>query len=1265
VTARRSAATAEEALQAAVAAAIASSKAETADLETASSNALAGLQRLARLGASARSAAGDGVGNPFAPLAAEAADGLASHIARQREVLGTFNIALFGRTGAGKSSLLSALAELDGSLVSPGESDWTTEVNPVPWQGCLLYDTPGINGWGRSRSRSDLERTARHAVEVADVVLLCFDSQSQQAMEFKKVSAWVKEYGKPVIAVLNNRNLLWRDPEDCPEASRPGLSRSMQEHAANIRDELAGIGLADTPIVGLQAQRALDARAAQPYAGPDPVNHAARRAERGTEWLYRWSNLACLEQLLAEMITAGGSQLRLRVLREGVRAVLTGASSDIAAAAAEVSPSLEVLETTIESALSVLGYPEEDHRQHLRRDAQEKDPLTRLEDLRGTPFAASATGRLETHVGHLAASHLGRLRSSSAKRAAACVRAAFDQRTTMSADEFAEAVFDKKAIASAVEEVWSAAGAFLAQELGIALDEAQSDLSASAEQTRIKGSTGTGTRSFATALRASGIATGGVGAVLGVLAAANFWNPVGWVAAAALVSTALVSTVLRWLSTKARKKAERQRLAARSEALATTRLAVDDAYRGIEERLILELAQEAWRQHADPLRSLLGEATRLRKALHSADSTATELARLAEAIRNSPIAGQVVADAAQSVVMRSGSGRDAHAVFLGEDWLDQGVPPARAAHHGASLRLLEQREEDARRLGSALAALWTSPEAKAVDAWLRALEREIEPSGAVPRIAARARETSQRPPAIVLLGDYSAGKSSLLKRLIIETNSPLPEELAVGGAPTTGTALRYPWLHLELLDTPGLQSSRALDTETALNALSGAALVVVVVQVNLMVGDIAQIESALAGTETQPPLASRALFLINRCDEFGADPAHDPEEFLRRRKRKEDELHELLASRGFTTPVLLHTLAADPYGLVGNRRELSRDDYNESFRSWDGVLPLVSALTSTDVNLPAMQMHGALVEAHAGLLRLRQHALNRLDTIHHDRGATAAVHQEVTSAIESGKVLGRSLEQRADLVVRAHAERAAAEALAASPGDLERAASSAARWWLDPAVTADVATYWTEAEREIERWMRRTASSVRRSSPAVADALKALKPTAKAPKWQRRRAGRRLAAATKQSSAAAKALGHRDVVYKIGKAVGHKWKPWGAVKGAAKVTRVGAALGVVAVGFDIYSWVEDVRTETDQERHRAELADFVEASMQEVLAKVTRGKSPEGPVRFLDAVTADYSDAADDLSSTLSNLDAQASKVQDELTVVNHHFDSIPSAQEG
>ena len=367
--------------------------------------------------------------NAFAVLIAGAASELQQRIAASREVVSTFNIVFFGRTGAGKSTLMSALGGLDGGRVSHGESDWTTEIEAIPWNGCLLYDTPGTGGWGRTQSRASLEAEARRAVELADVVVLCFDDQGQQQPEFALVAEWVQAYGKPAIAVFNHRNDRWRHPanERDPE-SRRALSDTVRQHVDNINGELARIGLRGAPVVAMHSHRALMARARQPYVGPSAKTVQGNLDRYGATYLDTWSNLRVLEDLIANCLVVGGTDLRLAALREGARTALLEWSAAMQTFADVARERAEVSERSVEQMLEVLGYPDKKARKRRLRGGAEPDLLTALERRRGMPFDAPVTGRLAAHGRHLLRSHLGPARKKSLRRAEDAVIDAFESK---------------------------------------------------------------------------------------------------------------------------------------------------------------------------------------------------------------------------------------------------------------------------------------------------------------------------------------------------------------------------------------------------------------------------------------------------------------------------------------------------------------------------------------------------------------------------------------------------------------------------------------------------------------------------------------------------------------------------------------------------------------------------------------------------------------------------------------------------------------------
>jgi predicted GTPase len=1247
----------------AVRAAVREGKAEIARLTHQVDDALGQIENLVAADPVTDLGAPGAVAAAFADVAKTSRRQIDELLTRQRNVLGSFNIALFGRTGAGKSTLLSALAELDGSRVSQGESDWTLDVEPVDWHGCRLYDTPGINGWGRVRPRAELESAARRAVEVADVVLLCFDSQSQQAAEFKKVANWVQEYGKPVIAVLNNRNLMWRHPARVAAApSRQNLSKPVREHASNIRDELSAIGLAGTPVVAIAAQRALDARAAQPYAGPDARNHADRRLTFGIDYLDRWSNLPALEDLLAATVSTGGSQLRLRVLREGLRTNLRDCGESVGQVLESATTSVQAVERGIEAALTVLGYPERGGRDLLRTGLDDVDVLTQLEDLRGAAFKSPSTGRLETHVAHLAASRLDPLRTESLRKAGKCVRNAFTERRSVSNEDFRKEVFDDDKIRSVTDYVWQRAGAFLQQELALTWEEASDDLTVDSRPASLGGRAGRTSKFAGDALRLSGVVTGAVTTVLGAVAVTQFWNPAGWVATLLLVGGGLLSGILGWLGKKTSQKAENQRLGARNEALGQVRLAVEDAYRDAEDVIRSEVCRLAWRLHSERLTALLREASDLQRGVHAASDWHAALDRLGREIPVSPAPLEVLDGAVRLVLQARGSLNHPEQVWLGEDWLDDSTPllePAAEATHA----LLEMRQQDTTRLLTLLPRTWEAPDGVEVRTWLDRLAAAGQRLPPATDLHTVAQKHLTKPPAVVFLGDYSSGKSSLIKRLLVDNDQPPPPTLKVRADPTTTAVEAHVWRHLQLLDTPGLQSGRDGHDNAGEKVVRSAALVIVVLHVNLMMGDATILTRLLAGTEGSLAALPRTLFVINRCDEFGVDPLGDPEEFRRRRGRKEVELRALLAAAGLGPVPVVHTISGDPFGLVGDRSVVTRADYNDLCRYWDGMAALEAALAATSAVNQHMQEREALATAHNGLLLIRQDLAGHSHQARSDRTAAQGVLTELKNAIDSGMLLASALEHRAQTLVRAHAERAMADVLSASHDQLEQAAQAAASWWRNPVFAADAVSYWTRAQRDLEQWTTSAGSAVRRSMPPGSQPpLQSVRAQRKAPKSKRRGAGRRAATAARTGSGASKILGYRDVVYGIGKAFGHNFKPWGAVKGAARLSRVGAVLGAVSVAFDVYGWVRDANTNEGSEQHREDLASFIEETIEQVTSKLTRALNPDGPLTVLDASLNDCRSAAAEITNELRQHGSELSDLARQLDLVHDLLHAVPEA---
>lgn len=109
-----------------------------------------------------------------------------------------FQICLFGRTMAGKSTLMEILTEGDGSSIGNGAQRKTTDVRSYPWNRLSVLDVPGVAAFGGK----DDDEVALKAAAQSDMVLFLITDDAPQPAEGEHL-AGVQAMGLPVVGVCN------------------------------------------------------------------------------------------------------------------------------------------------------------------------------------------------------------------------------------------------------------------------------------------------------------------------------------------------------------------------------------------------------------------------------------------------------------------------------------------------------------------------------------------------------------------------------------------------------------------------------------------------------------------------------------------------------------------------------------------------------------------------------------------------------------------------------------------------------------------------------------------------------------------------------------------------------------------------------------------------------------------------------------------------------------------------------------------------------
>ena len=139
-------------------------------------------------------------------------------------------------------------------------------------------------------------------------------------------------------------------------------------------------------------------------------------------------------------------------------------------------------------------------------------------------------------------------------------------------------------------------------------------------------------------------------------------------------------------------------------------------------------------------------------------------------------------------------------------------------------------------------------------------------------------EEADRPIKLVFAGQYSAGKSSIVKML---TGN---EDIAIGAAITTQNTNSYMWNGIEVVDTPGIHTQLRPDHDAiSYDAITSADMLVFVITNELFDDHIAKHFRNLAIDKDK---AGEMLLVVNKMERTSLGNVQEQQEIIREDLRK-------------------------------------------------------------------------------------------------------------------------------------------------------------------------------------------------------------------------------------------------------------------------------------------------------------------------------------------------------------------------------------------
>ncbi|MBT0566086.1 GTPase domain-containing protein [Williamsia sp. CHRR-6] len=196
-------------------------------------------------------------------------------------------------------------------------------------------------------------------------------------------------------------------------------------------------------------------------------------------------------------------------------------------------------------------------------------------------------------------------------------------------------------------------------------------------------------------------------------------------------------------------------------------------------------------------------------------------------------------------------------------------------------------------------------------------------------------------PVITVFGSYDTGKSSLIRRLLVDSGVQVPEWLTISARHETFEVREIELGGCLLRDTPGLAVGAddvrgESNSQAAQSAIELTDVAIVTVTPQLATGEFEVVRDQIGGRWP----AAALWFAISRFDEAGRDPDSDLGGYRELANRKIVELRE---SFGLSDATPVFVVAQDPFQLAGADRDVDRDIWDDS-RAWDEMDSLAVAI---------------------------------------------------------------------------------------------------------------------------------------------------------------------------------------------------------------------------------------------------------------------------------------------------------------------------------